>query len=93
MNYKVELVEKKDPIKQLEASKLSMKDLFNDLLDEKQSFKYQTTVKVELQKYTPKREIEFYSSSFQFNNKNCDKSLIWSWRCFSINFVQFWWLD
>ena len=55
MNYKVELVEKKDPIKQLEASKLSMKDLFNDLLDEKQSFKYQTTVKVELQKYTPKR--------------------------------------
>ena len=28
MSYKVELVEKKDPIEQLEASKTSIKDLF-----------------------------------------------------------------
>ena len=34
MGYKVELVEKKDPIEQLEASKSSIKDLLNDLLDE-----------------------------------------------------------
>ena len=34
MSYKVKLVEKKDPIKQLEASKSSIKNLFNDLLDE-----------------------------------------------------------
>ena len=35
MSYKVEIVDKKDPIKQLEASKSSIKNLFNDLLDEK----------------------------------------------------------
>ena len=34
-SYKVEVTEKKDPIKQLEASKSSIKNLFNDLLDEK----------------------------------------------------------
>ena len=31
MNYKVELVEKKDPITQLKASKSNIKDLLNDL--------------------------------------------------------------
>ena len=34
MSYKVEIIEKKDPIKQLEASKLCIKDLFSDLLNE-----------------------------------------------------------
>ena len=34
MSYKVEIIEKKDPIKQLEASKSSIKDLFSDLLNE-----------------------------------------------------------
>ena len=33
MSYKVEIIEKKDPIKQLEASKSSIKDLFSDLLN------------------------------------------------------------
>ena len=33
MSYKVEIVEKKDPILQLEASKLSIKNLFSDLLN------------------------------------------------------------
>ena len=46
MSYKVEIIERKDPIVQLEASKLSIKDLFNDLLNETKSFKYQITVKV-----------------------------------------------
>ena len=59
MTYKVKLVEKKDPIKLLEASKSSIKDLFNDLLDETKRFKYQITLKVELKKYKPKGEIEF----------------------------------
>ena len=31
MSYKVELVEKIDPITRLEANKASIKDLFNDL--------------------------------------------------------------
>ena len=35
MSYKVALIEKKDLIKQLEASKSSIKDLFSDLLNEK----------------------------------------------------------
>ena len=48
MSYKVELVEKKAPLIQLEASKSSIKDLFNDLLDETKGFKYQITLKGEL---------------------------------------------
>ena len=50
MSYKVELVEKKDPIKQLEASKSSIKDLFSDLLNKTKGFKYQITLKVVLKK-------------------------------------------
>ena len=50
MSYKVELVEKKDPLIQLEASKSSIKGLFNDLLDETKSFKYQIALKFELKK-------------------------------------------
>ena len=48
ISYKVELVEKKDPITQLEASKSSIKDLFSDLLNETKGFKYQITLKVML---------------------------------------------
>ena len=45
MSYKVEIIEGKDSIVQLEASKSSIKDLFNDLLNETKGFKYQITVK------------------------------------------------
>ena len=38
MSYKIELVEKKYPIKQLEVSKSSIKDLFSDLLNETKGF-------------------------------------------------------
>ena len=34
ISYKAEIIEKKDPIKQLEASKSSIKDMFSDLLNE-----------------------------------------------------------
>ena len=51
MSYKIELVEKKDPIKQLEASKSSIKDLFSDFLNETKDFKCQITLKVMLKKY------------------------------------------
>ena len=37
-SYKVEIVEKKDSIVQLEASKSSIKYLFNDLLNETKGF-------------------------------------------------------
>ena len=51
MSYKVEIIERKDPINQLEASKSSIKDLFSDLLNEAKGFKYQITVKVLSNKY------------------------------------------
>ena len=54
MSYKVEMVEKKDPIEQLEAIKSSIKDLFSNLLDETKSFKYQITLKVTLKKIQAK---------------------------------------
>ena len=50
MSYKVEIVDKKDLIVQLQASKSSIKDLLNDLLNETKGFKYQITVKVLLKK-------------------------------------------
>ena len=49
-SYKVEIVEKKDPIVQLEASKLSTKDLFSDLINKIKGFMYQITVKVLIKK-------------------------------------------
>ena len=58
MLYKVEIIEKKDPIIQLEASKSSIKDLFSDLLNETKGFKYQITLKVLLKKYKLNGEIE-----------------------------------
>ena len=48
ISYKVEIIEKKDLIKQLEAGKSSSKDLFNDLLNETKGFKYQITLKATL---------------------------------------------
>ena len=49
-SYKVKIIERKDPTVQLEASKLSIKDLFSYLLNETKGFKYQITVKVLLKK-------------------------------------------
>ena len=58
MSYKVEIVEQRYLVLQLEASKSNIKDLFSDLLNET-GFKYQTTLKVMLKKYKPSGEIEF----------------------------------
>ena len=49
----------KNSINQLEASKSSIKDLFNDLLNETKTFKYQITLKVMLKKYKSNEEVEF----------------------------------
>ena len=59
MSCKVEIVERKDPVVQLEASKLSTKDLFSDLINEIKGFKYQITVKILLKKYKPNGGTEF----------------------------------
>ena len=66
MSFKVEITERKDPIVQLEASKSSIQDLFSDLLNETEGFKYQITVKVLFKKCTPSGEIGF--ASFCFNS-------------------------
>ena len=66
ISYKVESVDKKDPMKQSEASKSSCKDLFNDLLNETKGFQYQITLKVMIKKYKPNRKIEF--TPFYFNS-------------------------
>ena len=69
MSYKVEIVDKKSLIVQLEASKSSIKDLFIDLLNETRGFKYQITVKVLLKKYKPNGEIEFTPVYFNSSTK------------------------
>ena len=58
-SFKVEIIEKKGLINQLEASKSSIKDLFRDLLNETKGFKYQLILRVLLKKYKPNGEIQF----------------------------------
>ena len=60
MSYKIEIVEKKDLIVQLELSKPSITDLFSDLLNKTKGFKYQITVKVLLKKNTSLMNIPVY---------------------------------
>ena len=69
MSYKIEIIEKKDPIKQLETSKSSFKDELSDLLNETKGFKYKITLKVMLKKYKPSREIEFRPVYFNSTTK------------------------
>ena len=73
MTYEVELIDKKDPLSKLEASKSSIKGLLNDILDEKKCFKDQITVRIWL-KHTKTLKLNFLQLLFQFNNKNSDKS-------------------
>ena len=58
-SYKIEIVDSKDSLAQLEASKSSIKDLFKYLLDEIKGLKYQITVKVLLRRYKENRDREF----------------------------------
>ena len=76
MSYKVEIVEKKDPVVQLEASKLSIKNLFNNLLNEIKSFKYQITVEVLLKKYKHNGEIEFRTVYFNSVTKTVTNHIL-----------------
>ena len=50
MSYKIEIIDRKDPIVQLEASKSSINDFFSDLSNKAKGFTYQITVKVLLKK-------------------------------------------
>ena len=59
MSYKVETIERKDPIVQLEPSKSSIKGFFNAFLNKTKGFKYQITEKVFLKEYKSNGEMEF----------------------------------
>ena len=69
MLYKIKIIAKKDPIVQFEASKLSIKNLFSDLLHETEGFKYQITVKVLLKQYKLNGETEFAPVYFNSTTK------------------------
>ena len=86
MSYKVEIIERKDPIVQLEASKSSIKDLFSNLLNETKGFKYQITVKVSLKKHKLNGKIEFAPFNFNSVTKTVIRQIS-SRKCFSRNFI------
>ena len=65
-SYKVEIVDKKEPLVQLEVSKSSIEDLFKDLLNEIKGFKYQITLAVLLSKIKTDGNIEY--SPVYFNS-------------------------
>ena len=68
ISYKIEIIDKEDQLAQLEASKSSIKDFFNDLLEETESFKCQIIVKILLKKYKG-TETEFPPIYFNLKTK------------------------
>ena len=74
MSHKVEIVDKKDLIEQLKASKSSINNLFNDRLNETKGFKYQITAKILLKKYKSNGEIEFGLVYFNSSTKTAINS-------------------
>ena len=72
----VETIDSKDPLAQLEASKSSIEDLFKDLLNELNHFKYQITVTFLLCKDKQNGDIEYAPVYFNSATKtviNSDK--------------------
>ena len=68
-SYKVETVDKKDPIVQLKASELSFKNLFKDLLNKIKGFKYQITLEGLLSKMKNDGNIEYSPVYFNSTSK------------------------
>ena len=65
-SYKVEIIDKRDVIVQLKSSKISIENLFKDLLVEVKGFKYQLTLHVLLSKVKSSGLIEY--SPVYFNS-------------------------
>ena len=65
-SYKVEIVDQKDSLVQLQASKSSIESLFKDLLNEIKGFKYHITIAVLLGEVKTDRNIEY--SPVHFNS-------------------------
>ena len=72
ISQKVELFEKNDPLIQLETSKSSIKDLFNDILDKK-GFLVSSNTKIWVKKYKPRKEIKFFTVYFNTTTKTVIK--------------------
>ena len=68
-SYKTEIVDKRDVIVQLKASKISIVDLFKDLLIELKGFKYQITLCVLLSKVKARNLVEYSPVYFNFLTK------------------------
>ena len=77
-SYKVVMVDSKNPLAQLEASKSSIKDLFKDLLDKIKGFKYQIIVTHLLRNHKGYRDIKYSPVYFNSITKTV----------FSRNFIQ-----
>ena len=58
-NYKIEIIDSKDPVAQLEASKSTTENLFKDFLNKMKGFKYQIAVTVLLCKHKENGDIEY----------------------------------
>ena len=65
-SYKIEIVDKRDVVVQLKASKIGIVELFKDLLIELKGFKYQITLAVLLGKVKNSGETEY--SPVYFNS-------------------------
>ena len=63
-SFSIEIVDKKDPLIQLNSSKSSIKDLFKDLLYEMDGFKYQITMNATLSKEKINCDTEYASVYF-----------------------------
>ena len=75
-SYKIEIIDSKDPLAELEASKSSIEDLFKELLNKLKGFKYQITVTVLLHKHKENGDIEYAPVYFNSATKtviNFDK--------------------
>ena len=68
MSYKFEIIETKNPIKQLEASKSSIKRLFSNLLNETKGFEHQIKLSY-VEKIQTNGKMEFRPVNFNLTTK------------------------
>ena len=68
-SYKVEIVDKRDPLVRLEVSESSIKNLFRDLLNEIKGFKYQIALSILLSKIKTDGNIEYSAVYFNSSTK------------------------
>ena len=67
--YKLEIVDDKDPLVQLQGSKSVIKDLFKDLLNKMKGFKCQITLTILLSKVKINKDIEYSPVYFNSTTK------------------------